>query len=235
MLNFSLKKTNRTVKTPQLVTLQYPNSIISEQFRTIRSNLQFSENGMNLKTIGVTSSGPGEGKSTVSANLATVFADQKHRVLLIDADLRRPSIHRVFKKPNTKGLTSLLNNPNLSVEEVIHRSKIENLFLITSGPTPTNPSELLSSNGMDRLIKLFQKNFDLIIFDLPPTVAVTDAQIMATKVDGTILVVRNDVAYKDAVDKAVDLLRTVGANLVGFIFNGAERKTTDPYSYYGKD
>lgn len=235
MLKFRSKKQIKTVKTPQLVASLSPNPIFSEQFRMIRSNLQFSENGMNLKTLGVTSSGPGEGKSTVSANLAAVFADQQHRVLLIDADLRKPSIHRVFRKPNTKGLTSLLNNPKLPVEEVIHRSKIENLFLITSGPTPTNPSELLSSSEMDRLIKLFQTNFDLIIFDLPPTVAVTDAQIMATKVDGTILVVRNDVAYKDAVDKAVDLLRTVGANLVGFIFNGAERKTTDPYSYYGKE
>ena len=105
MLNFRSKKQTRVVKAPKLITSLYPNSIISEQFRTIRSNLQFSENGMNLKTIGVTSSGPGEGKSTVSANLATVFADQKHRVLLIDADLRRPSIHRVFKKPNTKGHT----------------------------------------------------------------------------------------------------------------------------------
>lgn len=229
------KKNKNGEKIPQLISVIHPNSIVSEQFRTIRSNLLFSENGMHLKTLGITSSGPGEGKSTIAANLAIVLADQQHKVLLIDADLRKPSIHRIFKKPNTKGLTTLLHNQALPVEDVIRRSKVENLFLITSGPTPTNPSELLSSNQMSNLIELFKANFDMIIFDLPPTVAVTDAQIMSTKVDGTILVVRNNVAYKEAVDKAVDLLTTVGANLAGFIFNGAERKATDPYSYYGED
>lgn len=229
------KKIKNGKKIPQLISAIHPNSIVSEQFRTIRSNLLFSENGMYLKTLGITSSGPGEGKSTIAANLAIVLADQQHKVLLIDADLRKPSIHRIFKKPNTKGLTSLLHNQSLPVKNVIRRSKVENLFLITSGPTPTNPSELLSSNQMSNLIELFKANFDMIIFDLPPTIAVTDAQIMSTKVDGTILVVRNNVAYKEAVDKAVDLLTTVGANLAGFIFNGAERKVTDPYSYYGED
>lgn len=228
------KKKNVPYQIPKLTTYTYPNSVVSEQFRTIRSNLQFSIHGNTLKTLGITSSGPGEGKSTIAANLATVLADQNKRILLVDADLRRPSIHRIFHKSNTIGLTTLIQHSEADLESAIHRCAVKNLYILTSGPISERPSELLSSENMTRLIRKLQANFDLIIFDLPPAVAVTDAQIMATKVDGTILVVRNNVAYKEAVGKAVDLLNMVGANVIGTIFNGAERKTTEPYAYYGK-
>lgn len=216
-----------------LITLAKPSSVITEQIRTIRTNIQFSMIDKELKTLVFTSAGPGEGKSTVSANVAVVFAKQGKKVLLVDADMRKPTIHSTFKVPNNEGLTTLLTEKEINLENVIKETVDENLFILTSGPIPPNPSELLDSNKMNFVIEMLTNTYDLIIFDMPPIVTVTDAQIMASKSDGTIFVVRNGVANKDTVLKAKQLLTIVNANVIGTVFNGVEKTADTAYRYYG--
>ncbi|MGX7419732.1 CpsD/CapB family tyrosine-protein kinase [Carnobacterium gallinarum] len=216
-----------------LVTITKPNSVIAEQFRTIRTNIQFSMVDKDLKSLVFTSSGPGEGKSTTSANVAVVFATQGKRVLLIDADMRKPTVHKTFELTNHQGLTTLLTEKEVILGNIIHETDTENLFILTSGPIPPNPSELLDSKKMNKIIKTLEESFDLIIFDMPAIVSVTDAQVMASKTDGTVFVIRNGVANKDAVLKAKELLDIVNANVVGTIFNGLEKRKDKAYKYYG--
>ncbi|WP_413496802.1 CpsD/CapB family tyrosine-protein kinase [Carnobacterium maltaromaticum] len=216
-----------------LVTVTKPNSVVAEQFRTIRTNIQFSMIDRDLKSLVFTSSGAGEGKSTTSANLAVVFATQGKRVLLVDADMRKPSVNKTFKLSNHEGLTTLLTEKEVVLGDVVHETNTENLFILTSGPIPPNPSELLDSKKMNRVIEILEETFDLVIFDMPPIVSVTDAQIMASKTDGTVFVIRNGIANKEAVFKAKQLLEIVNANVVGTIFNGLEKRKDKAYKYYG--
>lgn len=216
-----------------LITVTKPNSVVAEQFRTIRTNIQFSMIDKDLKTIIVTSSGPYEGKSTVAANIASVFADQGKKVCLIDADMRKPTVFKTFGLQNTVGLSSLITSRSLTIKDVSQRVEEADLDIITSGPIPPNPSELLNSNRMNEVIKELEKNYDLVLFDMPPVVSVTDAQIMATKTDGVVFVVRRGIAYTDDVKHAKELLDMVHANVLGVVFNGAEKKSDRSYSYYG--
>ncbi|WP_010051704.1 CpsD/CapB family tyrosine-protein kinase [Carnobacterium maltaromaticum] len=216
-----------------LVTVTKPNSVVAEQFRTIRTNIQFSMIDRDLKSLIFTSSGPGDGKSTTSANLAVVFATQGKRVLLVDADMRKPSVNKTFKLSNHEGLTTLLTEKEVVLGDVVHETNTENLFILTSGPIPPNPSELLDSKKMNRVIEILEETFDLVIFDMPPIVSVTDAQIMASKTDGTVFVIRNGITTKEAVLKAKQLLEIVNANVVGTIFNGLEKRKDKAYKYYG--
>ena len=178
--------TNTETKTTQnhavsLITLTNPSSPIAEQYRTIRTNIQFSSAaGQQIKTIVVTSSGPGEGKSTTAANIAVVFAKSGQRVLLVDADLRKPVIHKTFQLDNASGLSTVLSSSE-SLAESIQRTPVENLSILPSGPKPPNPSEMLSSPRMDQILAEARQLFDVVIFDMPPVVAVTDAQIMSSK------------------------------------------------------
>lgn len=219
---------------PSLITVTRPSSIVAEQFRTIRTNIQFSMVDKNLKTIVITSAGPGAGKSTVSANLAATFAAQGKKVLLVDTDMRKPTVHKTFQLPNFDGLTALLTNRDLKADDIAHHSLTENLFIITSGVIPPNPSELLASNRMDQLIEEFKEMADLVIFDMPPIIAVTDAQIMANKTDGTIFVINKAGASKEMVLKSKELLELVDANILGAVFNRVETKESNYYSYYGE-
>ncbi|WP_035052217.1 CpsD/CapB family tyrosine-protein kinase [Carnobacterium pleistocenium] len=218
---------------PSLVTLTRPSSVIAEQFRTIRTNIQFSMVDKNLKTLVITSAGPGAGKSTISANLAVTFAMQGKKVLIVDADMRKPTVHKTFSLPNRDGLTTLLTERDVEVKDIAHRLDTEGLSIITSGVIPPNPSELLASNRMDQLITEFEDLFDLIIFDMPPVIAVTDAQVMASKADGTIFVVNKDGADKEMVTKSKELLEKVKANVIGVVFNRVELKGDNYYYYYG--
>ncbi|WP_225743737.1 CpsD/CapB family tyrosine-protein kinase [Marinilactibacillus sp. Marseille-P9653] len=214
-----------------LVVINKPSSVVSEQFRTIRTNIQFSMIDETIKSIVVTSAGPASGKSLISANLAATFASGDQKVLLIDADLRKPTVHKTFKIKNDNGLTNLLTDKATGIMDVIHHSGHEGLYLITSGAIPPNPSELLSSNRMKSVCKEMYKNFDIVIFDMPPVLAVTDAQIMASKVDGVLFVIPKNEVTKDQVLKSKELLENVQANVLGSILNKVD-KTEDSYFYY---
>lgn len=229
---FKKKQKEHNDERPSLITLSQPSSVIAEQFRTIRTNIQFSMVDRDLKTLVVTSAGPGAGKSTVSANLAVTFAMQGKRVLLVDADMRKPTVHKTFHLPNHDGLTTLLTEKNVEIGDITHRIQTEGLFAITSGVIPPNPSELLASKRMNQLMKEFEELFDLIIFDMPPVIAVTDAQVMASKVDGTIFVIDKGGADKEMVLKSKQLLDKVQANVLGSVFNRVETNS-DRYQYYG--
>lgn len=216
-----------------LITKVDPKSPISEQYRTIRTNLQFASIDKELKTIMVTSSNPAEGKSTTMANLAIVMAQQGKRVLLIDADLRKPSVHYTFKCPNTKGLTSVLTR-QAYLEEAVYQSDIPNLDLLPSGPIPPNPSELLGSRAMEWLLSGQNDTYDMILVDAPPILVVTDAQVLANLCEGVILVVSSGKTEIEQAVKAKGLLEMSKAKILGAVLNGKEIKQSHYYYYYGK-
>lgn len=218
---------------PPLITALRPTSVISEQFRTLRTNIQFAMVDRDLKTISVTSATPDAGKTTVSANLAVTFASQEKKVLLVDADMRKPTVHKVFGVKNTNGLTSLLTHQSSKVEEYVIGTPNDNLFIMPSGPIPPNPAELLGTNRMSEIINEMKQYFDLIIFDTPPTLAVTDSQVITTKVDGTIVVMRYGFVKKEQAIKTKELLEKVDAKILGAVLNRAE-VNGDNYYYYGE-
>ena len=228
------KKLIDTKNSPsKLVTLIKPSSVISEQFKTIRTNIQFSIFDKEIKTIAITSDIAGAGKSTVAANLAVAFSMQGKKVVLIDSDMRKPTIHHFFSLSNRDGLTSLLTDRTLTLANMIHYTPIENLFVLTSGIIPPNPSELLASKRMDELLIELEKDYDLVIFDLPPVVAVTDAQILTSKVDGTIVVIHKKNSTKDKIMQSKILLQKVKANVIGVVLNRKEIEEDLDYGYYG--
>lgn len=227
------KKLKETKNNPaKLITLTKPSSVISEQFKTIRTNIQFSIFDKEMKSIAVTSDMVGAGKSTVAANLAVTFSMQRKKVVLVDSDLRKPTIHRFFGLSNRDGLTTILTNRSIRLCNMIHHTDVDNLFVLTSGIIPPNPSELLASSRMDELLVELEKDFDLIIFDLPPVVAVTDAQIMASKVDGTIFVIRKENSTKDKIMESKLLLQRVNANVIGVVLNRIKVTEDFNYDYY---
>lgn len=225
-------KSKRSKKySKSLATLSNPNSSISEEFRLLRSNIQFSNLNGEIQTIMVTSAAPNEGKSTIVANLAIIFAMQKKKVLLVDADLRNPSLHKTFHVPNHRGLTTFFTDEEIPLEEITYTTSQNNLYFIPSGILPPNPSELLASSQMDDLITRFQENFDFILFDTPPTIKVTDAQILASKTNGTIYVVRNNVTERKNILRTKALLEHAHANIIGVVFNDKKQRSELPYGY----
>jgi capsular exopolysaccharide synthesis family protein len=196
---------------------------VSEQFRTIRTNLQHSVNTGKIKSIVITSARDGEGKSFAAANLAVTLAAENKRILLVDADFRKPSIHKIFKAENSRGLTTLLTNPSLSPKHLVIMNQVNNLYVLPSGPIPSNPSELLNSERMNDLINEMEAEYDLIIYDMPPVLSVTDAQIVSGKVDGTIFIISKGYVTEEDVTKAGELLSIVDAKIIGAIINKVER------------
>ncbi len=225
------KKTVSTTKR-KLITFFDPKSPISEQYRTIRTNIEFSAIDDEMQTIMVTSSGPSEGKSTTAANLAVVFAQQDKHVLLVDADLRKPTVHYTFNLTNTFGLTSVLSK-QMQLVEAVNESEIEKLGILTSGPIPPNPAELLGSKAMSHFLLEAKQHFDVIIFDTPPMLAVTDAQVLANKCDGSILVAYSGKTEMEAAVKAKELLSSTKSKLLGAVLNHKKLKSSDYYYYYG--
>lgn len=216
----------------KLIATLDPKSPISEQYRTIRTNIQYSSIDKELKAIMVTSSGPGEGKSTTAANLAAVFSQLGKKVLLVDADLRKPTVHRTFAVNNLFGFTTVLTKQATLGSTVIETEE-KDLYILTSGPVPPNPAELLSSKLMEQFIEEAQEQFDYVIFDTPPLLAVSDPQILANKVDGSILVVYSGKTEIDQAKKAKELLANAQSKLVGVVLNHKEIKDNDYYYYYG--
>lgn len=231
------KKKKKEVGSPEVIVANNPTSNISEQYRTIRTNIQFSIVDQKLNTLLVTSATPSSGKTTTSANLAAAFASEGIKVLLVSTDLRKPTLHKIFDENNTVGLTNLLTNPEVRLEQVIKKTFVPNLYRLPSGPVPPNPSELLSSNRMNQIIEEMKTEFDLVVFDSPPLLPVTDAQILAAKVDGTIVVVPQGEVKKNELNQAAELLEKVNANVLGTVMNKVERDSDNYYyyNYYGEE
>ena len=229
------KKKNKRLQqiARKLVVLTNPKSIVSEQFRTTRTNINFSMPDGELKTLLITSSLQGEGKSTSSANLSCLFAQEGKKVLLIDADMRKPTVHYTFHITNTIGLSNILTK-KVTVQEATKETYIENLSIITSGPIPPNPAELLSGKMMDEMLEGLKEQYDIIVFDAPPLLSVTDAQILANKSDGTVLVINAGSTDKDSALKAKELLQVSKAKVLGTILNNFKlEKDHYYYHYYG--
>lgn len=208
-----------------------PKSIDAEAYRSLRSNIEYSSFDDEYRAIVVTSSVPGEGKSTTSGNLALSLAQSGNKVLLVDCDMRKPSIHKKFKISNMSGTAELLLRKE-SFEDVANCYN-ENLTIITAGKIPPNPSEMLSSRAMTAFIKEMKKEFKYIILDTPPLQAVTDAQVLSTKADGVLLVVRAGSTKREMVLNSVDLIKKVHGKTIGTVLNGVENKKNN-YYYYGE-
>ncbi|MED4113708.1 CpsD/CapB family tyrosine-protein kinase [Priestia megaterium] len=217
----------------RLLAHNSPKDPVAEQYRTIRTNIQFSDTDQDIKSIVLTSTGPGEGKSTTASNLATVYAQQGLRVLLIDADLRKPTANYTFRLENHVGLTNVLTKQS-TLGQAVQGTEVPELFLLTSGPIPPNPAELLASNNMTELLKEMKEEFDMVVFDTPPVLAVADAQILANQVDGSILVVSSGKTDKEAAVKAKELLLKANAKVLGAVLNNRKMEEgSDYYYYYG--
>ena len=215
-----------------LISLLNSRSTIAEQYRTIRTNIQFAASSDHpVKSIVITSSGPFEGKSLTAANLAIVFAKSGKKTLLLDGDMRKPTVWKTFRLSNQKGLSTLLVSPD-DIADSIQKTTIDNLSVLTSGPQPPNPSELLGSTREEGIMDQLTRLFDVIIVDMPPVVTVTDAQIVASKADGTILVAREGVSKKAALLKAKQLLEIAHAHILGVVYNAIDSAKDEGYYYY---
>lgn len=209
-----------------LITISNPRSPISEAYRSLRTNLEFSSLDKPLKTMVVTSPGPEEGKSTTLANLAITLAQAEKKVILVDCDLRRPSQHEIFEVTNGVGLTTMVVDEGAFKNPPFQETPVPNLKLLPSGPLPPNPSELLGSRRVEEIIATLRERADLVLFDAPPIIAVTDAAVLASKVDGVLLVIKAGTTKRDHAQRAKVLLEKVNARLVGAVLNNARMDIT---------
>lgn len=218
----------------KIIVKQNPKSPISEQYRVIRTNIEFAMIDSNIKALVCTSSKAGEGKSTTIANLAVAFANAGTEVVLVDADLRKPTAHLRFNVENHNGLTKVLTK-NSSLAEAVVKTDVNNLWLLPSGPTPPNPTELLGSNAMQEVVKNILKEFDLILFESPPVLIGADAQILGNLCDGALLIVESNATKKEELLKAKDLLDKANVNVLGVVLNKVKRDKNKELYYYGND
>ncbi len=217
----------------ELIVDKYPKSIVSESIKSLRTNLQFSNVDNGFKTILMTSANASEGKSFVSSNLAISFAQAGKKVLLVDCDLRKGRLHKLFNIPNLNGFSTLLTDELENYKKYIKKTHIKNLSIIPRGVYPPNPSELLGSQKCKDLIVALKTKYDIIIFDGAPCNGVTDSVIMSTNVDETLIVTRDARTPKNTLDATRDSLKKVNAHITGVVLNGVNRKVAKYYSYYG--
>ncbi len=216
----------------KMITRFSPKSPVSEAYRSLRTNIQFADIDKPKRVILMTSTTSKEGKSTTAVNLAVTLAQTGSRVLLVDSDLRRPSIHNFFGFDKTYGLTNVLIG-SLSLDEVIKVTEVEKLDVITAGDIPPNPAELVASEKMRKFIEDVRTRYDFVILDSPPAIAVTDAAILATRVDGTLLVVSSGTVNRKEVMRAVSLIKNVRSSILGVVLNGLDvKKIYGSYYYY---
>lgn len=206
--------------------------VVQEAYKTLRTNVRFFLRGEGCRKICITSGAAGEGKSITLLNLAISVAEAGQKVLLIDADLRRPALARLLVEKATPGLSNVLADL-VPVEEVVRKEMYPNLDIILSGDVPPNPSELLGGDRMKELIDTMAQKYDYILVDTPPVNVVSDACIVANLLDGVLLLVRQGHSKKDAVKRAVANLRLTGAKPLGFVLNGAPLEREKTYGYYG--
>ena len=208
------------------------NFSVTEAYKTLRTNVFFYLRGEGCKKLCITSDGAGEGKSITALNLSISFAQAGKRVLLLEADMRRPSAGRLLKMKSAPGLSDMLASL-AGEQEAVHKDVFPGLDILFAGEIPPNPSELLQSKEMDALLQKFSEKYDYIIVDTPPLGVVTDASIVASKVDGTLLVVRQNYVKRTAVSKNIKQLEIAGANIIGFVYNGQVRQNVGRrYHYY---
>lgn len=219
------KRYTRRESQLELIVLQQPSSPISEQYRMIRTNIQYAL-GANtvIKTIVVTSPQQGDGKTTTSSNLAIAFAKFGQKVLLIDGDMRSGRLHEIFNLSNSYGLSHELNAKEVTMNSVKKAKGIRNLDVMTSGEIISNPSELLGSKRMDTLLTIVKNQYDTVIIDTPPVLVGTDGQLVAAKVDGAVLVTRENHTLKGTIKDAKSLLEKVGTDILGIVYNGRHDK-----------
>lgn len=219
-----------TEPAPRLITIAQPRSPASEAYRTLRTSIQFLGLDRTIQTVLVTSAGPDEGKSTTLANLAVTFAEAGREVLAVDCDLRRPSLHQLFDLPNDGGLTTAIREERPLIDVLLPTS-VPHLRLLPSGPLPPNPSEILGSQRMDRIIETLRTYADIVLFDAPPLIAVTDAAVLGVKMDGVLLVVSAGKTKRDHALRAKSLLEKVNAKVLGVVLNNVKFDGS-MYQYY---
>ena len=216
----------------RLIAAKYPRASHSEAYRVLRTNIQVMSLDKPMRTLLITSPNPKEGKSITSANLAVVMALGGLRVLLVDADMRRPQQHRVFRLSNEFGLVSTLLHPEATLDTYVQSTEIENLWVLTTGPLPPNPAELLDSKRMRDLMERFKEKFDLVIFDTPPVLPRIDAAVLARHVDGIVLVVDAGHTRRDSAHRAKEALLHAGGRILGVVLNRIAHSSYYYYYYY---
>lgn len=216
----------------RLITHSTPRAPTSEAYRVLRTNLEFSSIDDKLRSVLITSASPGEGKSTTAANLGTVVAQAGNRVIIVDADLRRPSQHKVFQVPNNQGLTTALLDSETPIAYHIQQTKVPGLRIMTSGPLPPNPSELLRSQRMQQVLNELNEEADFVIVDTPPALTVADASILGPRVNGVVLVLKIAATRRDALIQAQETLQKTGAHVLGVVMNHATPGRGGYYNYY---
>lgn len=219
----------------RLVTHLTPRDPISEAYRVLRTNLSFAAIDSGLRSLVVTSSAPGEGKSTTCANLGVVLAQTGKRVIVVDADLRRPTQHKIFETSNSQGLTTALLNNNTPINQHLQEGNVRGLRVLASGPLPPNPAELLNSNRMQEVIAELLEEADVVLIDSPPVMTVADAAILAPVVSGVLLVAEVGQTRRDAMIDAAERLRVAGATLFGLVLNRSKPGRLGYYQYYYYD
>ncbi|MCD6290190.1 MAG: polysaccharide biosynthesis tyrosine autokinase [Anaerolineae bacterium] len=217
----------------RLVTAQDGRSPVSEAYRTLRTNLQFSTVDVPLRTLLVTSSNPYEGKSTTAANLAVVMAQAGFSTIIVDTDLRRPILDKIFGVPRNVGVANALLTSELDINNYLYDTGVENLRILTCGPKlPPSPSEILGSQRMRNLIEQLKQAADVVLFDSPPVLVAADAAVLASQVDGVLVVIDAGTTRREAVREAIGQLTKVGANLLGAVLNRLSTKGSGQYYYY---
>jgi protein-tyrosine kinase len=230
----------RNINVPRLVVMEDPRSFPAEAYRVLRTNLHYANPDAPLRRVLVTSTAPGEGKSTTLANLGVTLAQTERSVLMLDADLRRPVMHEIFKVRPNPGLTSYLAGDSL-LEAAISKTAVPNLSIIPSGPLPPNPAELLASRRMRELLETVSERYDITLVDTPPVLAVTDACILASFTDGVIFIAGSGKIPKTAMRRARDQIVAAQGRILGVVVNQFEARSGDGYSrsyyhrYYGRD
>lgn len=228
---FSRKNKNEQTKQRHLIAALNPKSSISEQYRTLRTNLQFSSIDNKLQSVLITSATPETGKSMTSANLAVVYAQAGVKTLLVDADLRKPTTHYTFRMNNIRGLSTVLIG-EIALLDATQPSSIDNLDVLTSGPIPPNPAELLASNRMRDILEEAKEHYDMIIFDTPPALAVADSKILASITDGVLFVVRSGITKNEEAEKMYDMFKSANVRLLGVVLNDKSKTSSNDYYYY---
>jgi non-specific protein-tyrosine kinase len=224
----AMNQTNGYVDSP-LIALRDPRSPAAEAYRTLRTNIQFSSLDRPLHTLLATSTAPDEGKSTTLANLAVTIAQAEQRVILVDCDLRRPSLHTLFGLSNDVGLTTMILAHD-DAPPPLQETGVPGLSLLASGPLPPRPADILGSRRMEAVIQRLRGMADMVLFDTPPVIAVTDAAVLATRVDGVLLVIEAGRTRRDRARRAREILEKVKANIIGVVLNGA--RFDGEYGYY---